>query len=100
MAVTITADELAALCNGGDQWSEAEKTRMLALATAVYEAEGVKKEAPDALSNEYAIRVAAFLAQSRDSLGQLDLNARSHAQDTARASGARALVAPYLKFGA
>ena len=49
MAVTITADELAALYNGGDQWSEAEKARMLALATAVYVAEGVKKEAPDAL---------------------------------------------------
>ena len=48
MAVTITADELAALCNGGSEWSEAEKTRMLALATAVYAAEGVKKEAPDA----------------------------------------------------
>ena len=49
MAVTITADELAALCNGGDQWSEAEKARMLALATAVYTAEGLKHETPDAL---------------------------------------------------
>ena len=100
MAITLTADELAAAVNGGDQWDAAEKTRMLALATAVYVAEGLKHETPDALSNEYAIRVAAFLAQSRDSIGQLDLGVRSHAQDPARASGARALVAPYLKFGA
>ena len=64
MAVTLSADELAAAVNGGDQWDAAEKTRMLALATAVYVAEGLKHETPDALSNEYAIRVAAFLAQS------------------------------------
>ena len=100
MAVTLSADDLARAVNGGDQWDAAEKTRMLELATAVYEAEGVKKEAPDALSNEAAIRIAAYLSQSRDSLGQLDLNARSHAQDPARASGARALLAQYLKYGA
>ena len=100
MAITLTADELAAAVNGGDQWDESEKTRMLALATAVYTAEGVRKEAPDALGNEFAIRVAAYLSQSRQSLGMLDLTSRSHAQDSARASGARALVSAYLKYGA
>ena len=77
-----------------------KKTRMLELAEAVYAAEGVRQETPDALSNEFAIRVIAFLSQSRDSLGQLDLGTRSHAQDPGRASGARALVSAYLKYGA
>ena len=50
MAITLTADELARAVNGGDQWDAAEKTRMLELATAVYAAEGLKHETPDALS--------------------------------------------------
>ena len=102
MAVTIAATTLATLVNGGDQWSSVETTRMLELATAVYESESLHDPdtVPDALANEFVVRVAGYLSQSRDSVGQLDLGARSHAQDPARASGARALISRYLELTA
>ena len=102
MAVTIDADDLAGLVNQGEDMPTAEKTRLLALATAVYESESLQDPdvTPDALSDEFVIRVAGYLAQSRDSIGQLDLGKRSHAQDPARASGARALISRFLDLTA
>ena len=102
MAVTIDADTLAGLVNEGENWEPEEKTRMLALAKAVYESEALHDPdtVPDALANEYAIRVAGFLSQSRDSIGQLDLGARSHAQDPGKASGGRALIVAFLDYTA
>ena len=82
----------------------AEKDRLLALA------EGGLREpralhdpdtTPDALSDEFVIRVAGYLSQSRDSIGQLDL-ARLEVmlKILLRASGARALISRFLELGA
>ena len=102
MAVTIGADLLAELIPQGADLPTVEKDRLLALAVAVYESESLRDPdiTPDVISNEYVIRVAAYLSQSRDSIGQLDLGVRSHAQDPARAAGARALIASFLELTA
>ena len=102
MAVTIGADLLAELIPQGADLPTVEKDRLLALAVAVYESESLRDSdiTPDVISNEYVIRVAAYLSQSRDSIGQLDLGVRSHAQDPARDAGARALIASFLELTA
>ena len=102
MAVTIDATTLATYVNQGEDLPTTEKDRLLALAVAVYESESLQNPdvTPDALSDEFVIRVAGYLSQSRDSVGQLDLGTRSHAQDPGRASGGRALIARFLDYGA
>ena len=102
MAVTIDATTLATYVNQGEDMDTAEKDRLLALAVAVYESEALHDPdtTPDALSDEFVVRVAGYLSQSRDSLGQLDLARRAHAQDPARASGARALISRFLELTA
>ena len=102
MAITLDAAALAKLVNGGDQWDAAETTRMFELATACYQSEALHDPdiVPDALSDEFIVRIAGYLSQSRDSVGQLDLGARSHAQDPGRSSGARALIATFRSYGA
>ena len=69
---------------------------------AIYESEALQDPdvTPDALSDEYIIRAAGFLSQSRDSLGQLDLGRRVHSQDPGKACGGRAMIARYLEYGA
>ena len=103
MAVTIGADLLAELIpQGADLPTVRKGSACLRLLSRSNESESLRDPdiTPDVISNEYVIRVAAYLSQSRDSIGQLDLGVRSHAQDPARAAGARALIASFLELTA
>ena len=62
----------------------------------------IEREAPDApaeIRREAAIRCAGWLRQTSVTLGQLD-QLRAHATSAVRASGARALLAPWVRRGA
>ena len=94
-AVTLDAAGLKAAVNGLNKSDDATVDRLLAVATEI-----VEKEAPAAsssLQNEAVIRTAAWLFQSQVSIGQMSSENRTHAMGAFRASGARALLSPWIE---
>ena len=94
MAVTILAGELQGAVNGLDKADVAVADRLLAVVTALVEGEA--PDAPSAIQNEASIRAAAWLFQSQVSIGQMSTENRTHASSAVRASGARALLSPWI----
>ena len=87
----LSAAELTAAVPGLTDADEA--MRLLVVVCAL-----VDREAPDApaeIAREAAIRTAGWLRQTSVTLGQLD-QLRAHAVNAVRASGARALLAPWV----
>lgn len=94
MAVSLTAAELAAAVSG---LSDADAARLLPVVSALIDREA--PDAPAAVANEAAIRSVGWLRQSGVTLGQLD-QLRGHGVSAVRASGARALLAPWVRRSA
>ena len=92
--MTLDADTLKASVNGLDKADVAVADRLLAVVIALVEGEA--PDAPSAVQNEAAIRAAAWLFQSQVSIGQMSTENRPHASSAIRASGARALLAPWI----
>ena len=91
----LSAAELVAAVPGLTDLAEA--SRLLVVVCAL-----IDREAPDApaeIQREAAIRTAGWLRQSAVTLGQMD-GLRAHAVDAVRASGARALLGPWVRRGA
>ena len=95
MAVTLDSAALRASVNGLDKADVAVADRLLAVVIALVEGEG--PDAPSSIQNEAAIRAAAWLFQSQTSVGQLSTENRPHASSSIRASGARALLSPWIE---
>ena len=93
MAVTIDSTALKAAVNGLDDDTVAD--RLLAVVTALVEGEA--PDAPSAIQNEAVVRAAAWLFQSQTSIGQMSTENRTHASSSIRASGARALLNPWIE---
>ena len=92
--MTLTAAGLVAAVAG---MSAADAARLLPVVAALVDAEA--DGAPAAVANEAAIRTAGWLRQSAVTLGQLD-QLRAHATSAVRASGARALLGPWVRRSA
>ena len=92
--MTLTAADLAARVNG---LKVEDAARLLPVVSALVEVEA--PDAPPAVADEAAVRCAGWLAQTNTTLGQMDA-LRSHGVSAFRASGARALVAPWVARGA
>ena len=92
--MTLTAAALAAAVDG---MTDEDAARLLPVVTALVEAEA--PAAPDAIKQEATIRAAGWLRQSQTTLGQLD-QLRAHAASCVRASGARALLGPWVRRSA
>ena len=100
MAVTVDAATLKRVVNGIKGSSDADIARMLATATELVTAEVVDiDDVPDNLANQCVIRVVTFIRQSENHIGQLEVETRQFAVSPVRASGARAMLAPYLSMG-
>lgn len=93
--MSIDADGLKAAVNG--LADDAVATRLLAVCTALVEAEA-GDDTPVAILDEAVIRCAGWLRQSNQTLGQMS-EIRSHGISAMRASGARALLAPWRPRG-
>ena len=91
----LSAAELIAAVPG--LTDESEAMRLLITVCALVDAEG--PEAPAEIRREAAIRCAGWLRQSSVTLGQMD-GLRAHAVNAVRASGARALLAPWVRRSA
>ena len=90
--MTIDADGLKAAVTG--LVIDADADRLLAVATALHDAEVTDPDdVPEAISNEAVIRCAGWLRQSN--VNYFDLGNRTQAANGMRASGGRALLAPY-----
>ena len=76
---------------------DGEAMRLLVVVCALVDAEG--PDAPLEIRREAAIRCAGWLRQSSVTLGQMG-ELRAHAVSAVRASGARALLAPWVRRGA
>ena len=95
MAITIDADTLKASVNGLKNADDSVVDRLLAVGVAI-----VGREAPDApetIANEAVIRSCAWLYQTGISIGELSVDNRTHAASALRASGARALLSPWIE---
>ena len=92
--MSLTAADLVAAVSG---MTAADAARLLPVVTALVDAEA--PAAPDAIKREAAIRTAGWLRQSSVTLGQLD-QLRGHGVASIRASGARALLAPWVRRSA
>ena len=95
MAVTINAATLKVSVNGLNNATDEAVDRLLSVGIAI-----VEREAPDApsnIQNEAVIRAVAWLFQTGISVGELSVDNRSHAASAVRASGARALLAPWIE---
>ena len=91
----LSSAELLAAVPGLTDADEASRVLMVVCAL-------IEREAPDApaeIRREAAIRCAGWLRQTSVTLGQLD-QLRAHATSAVRASGARALLAPWVRRGA
>ena len=95
MAVTIDAATLRSAVNGLDKADAAVADRLLAVVSALVEGEA--PGAPSSIQNEASIRAAAWLFQSQTSIGQMSTENRTHASSSIRASGARALLSPWIE---
>ena len=91
----LSAAELVAAVPGLTDPEEA--SRLLITVCALVDAEG--PEAPAEIRREAAIRCAGWLRQSSVTLGQLS-ELRSHGTSAIRASGARALLGPWVRRSA
>lgn len=99
MAITIDIDDLKRQVNGIKAKDDEDVTRLLDTATALITAEVVDiDDVPEAIANTAVVRVVSFLRQSTQHLGQLDAEVRAYAVSPVRASGARAMLAPYLRL--
>lgn len=101
MAVTITATDLQAEIRG----SAERATRLLAVASEIVTR--YAPNAPDAIANEAAIRVAGWLADTPSAgmvVSRLGEREYSHLRQTLtsalRSSGAMSLLRPYKPVGA
>ena len=92
--MSLTAAELEAAVDG---MSETDAARLLPVVTSLIDREA--PDAPDAIKREATIRAAGWLRQSQTTLGQLD-QLRAHAASCVRASGARALLGPWVRRSA
>ena len=116
MAVTLTVDQLAIALIGNlttlgvaqassEAWAEAEAARLLPVVTEMVDRHAIT--APEAISNEAAIRCAGWLANEPPDSRQTDsfniLGVQTTITHTPsmvsplRASGAMALLAPYKR---
>ena len=95
MAVTIDAATLKASVNGLNNATDEAVDRLLAVGIAIVEIEA--PDAPAVAQNEAVIRAVAWLFQTGISVGELSVDNRSHAASAVRASGARALLAPWIE---
>ena len=89
MAVTITADQLGEAIKAKGK----EVQRLLMVCTELVN--GYAPTAPEHVCNEAVIRCAGWLKQSAIRLGDLRTETRSTAIHPLRASGARAMLAPW-----
>ena len=95
MAVTIDADALKASVNGLKSATDETIDRLLAVGAAIVELEA--PDAPEAIQNEAVIRSVAWIFQTGISIGELSIDNRTHAASAVRASGARALLQPWIE---
>ena len=91
----LSAAELIAAVPGLTDADEA--MRLLMVVCALIDAEA--PDAPSEIAREAAIRCAGWLRQSSVTLGQLS-ELRSHGTSAVRASGARALLGPWVRRSA
>ena len=94
-AVTLDADTLKASVNGMNNATDEAVDRLLAVGIAIVEREA--PDAPSTIQNEAVIRSVAWLFQTGVSVGELSVDNRTHAASALRASGARALLAPWIE---
>ena len=95
MAVTLTTDALKASVNGLKNATDEAVDRLLAVGIAIVEFEA--PGAPSNIQNEGVIRSCAWIFQTGISIGELSIDNRTHAASALRASGARALLAPWIE---
>ena len=95
MAITIDADTLKASVNGLKNADDSVVDRLLAVGIAIVGREA--PDAPEAVANEAVIRSCAWLFQTGVSIGELSVDNRTHAASALRASGARALLSPWIE---
>ena len=95
MAVTLDADTLKSAVNGLQNATDEAVDRLLAVGIAIVELEA--PDAPAVAQNEAVIRAVAWLFQTGVSVGELSVDNRTHAASAVRASGARALLAPWIE---
>ena len=92
--MTIDVDTLKSAVNGLKSASDEVVDRLLAVGIAIVEREA--PDAPSSIQNEAVIRSVAWLYQSGVSIGELSVDNRTHAASALRASGARALLSPWI----
>ena len=95
MAVTIDAATLKSSVNGLNNATDEAVDRLLAVGIAIVEIEA--PGAPSSIQNEAVIRAVAWLFQTGVSVGELSVDNRTHAASAVRASGARALLSPWIE---
>ena len=95
MAVTIDASTLKSAVNGLNNATDEAVDRLLAVGIAIVELEA--PGAPPNIQNEGVIRSCAWIFQTGISIGELSVDNRTHAASALRASGARALLAPWIE---
>ena len=95
MAVTINAATLKSSVNGLNNATDEVVDRLLAVGIAIVEIEA--PGAPSSIQNEATIRSAAWIFQTGISVGELSVDNRTHAASALRASGARALLSPWIE---
>lgn len=104
MAVTLTAAELAAALGGAVPPAAGDVATLLAAATSLVES--FAPDAPDAIHDEAAIRLAAMLWRQTpgirsETVGSIAVHFDARGgQNPLRGSGASALLAPYRAHGA
>ena len=95
MAVTIDASTLKSAVNGLNNATDEAVDRLLAVGIAIVEVEA--PDAPATIQNEAVIRAVAWLFQTGVSVGELSVESKTHAASAVRASGARALLSPWIE---
>ena len=95
MAVTLDADALKASVNGLKNATDEAVDRLLAVGIAIVELEA--PDAPSTVQDEAVIRSVAWIFQTGISVGELSIESKTHAASAVRASGARALLAPWIE---
>ena len=95
MAVTIDAATLKSSVNGLNNATDEAVDRLLSVGIAIVELEAPL--APSTIQNEATIRAVSWLFQTGVSVGELSVDNRTHAASAVRASGGRALLAPWIE---
>ena len=95
MAVTIDASTLKSAVNGLSNAPDETIDRLLAVGIAIVELEAPL--APPNIQNEAVIRSVGWIFQTGISIGELSIDNKTHAASAVRASGARALLQPWIE---